>query len=165
MYCPSCGAAASGTRCDSCGAPLQRALRAGWWRRVAATVVDNLLLLLPTTVLLALLPSLFGTLAALAVQGVYQIALLSSSSGQTVGNRMARTRVRSVSTDGPISVRQAVWRWGVVVAYSALTLANLAPLTALAGAIGLFDVLFPLANAERQTIHDRIAATVVVMTA
>ena len=162
MYCPSCGASASGTHCDACGAALERLPRAGWWRRVAATVVDNLLLLIPTTVLLALLPSAIGTVMALALQGTYQIALLAGARGQTVGNRIANTQVRSLSTDGPITVRQAAWRWGVVVAYSALTLPNVALLTALAGGIGLFDILFPLANPERQTIHDRIAATVVV---
>ncbi len=162
MYCPTCGAIASGTHCGACGAVLERAPRSGWWRRVAATVVDNLLLLIPTTALLALLPSALGTLAALALQGAYQIVLLAGPRGQTVGNRLAGTRVRSISTDGPITVRQASWRWGIVVAYSALTLPNRPLLTALAGGIGLFDVLFPLANAERQTIHDRIAATVVV---
>ena len=155
-----------------CGAPVGDSSSpnanqlGGWWRRVGATFTDNIILLLPTTVVLivvsAVAGSLVGALAGLATQGAYQVLLLSSSRGQTLGNRIVATRVRDRVTGGPISTRQALWRWGFIAVYSLIALVNSPVSTAVATVLALIDVLYPLANPMKQTIHDRVAGTIVV---
>ncbi len=139
----------------------------GWWRRVGATVTDNLILLVPTTMILWLVTLVvgypIGVFAGIAVQGLYQVKLLSSVRGQTLGNRMVSTRVCDLSSGGTITVRQAVWRWGFVAAYSAIALLNSPIASSIVMMIAVVDVLFPLANPLKQTLHDRVAGTIVVM--
>lgn len=174
MYCPACGSETNGPFCGVCGAPLidgpsttrSPGQLAGWWRRVGATLTDNIILLLPTTVVLILVSavagSLIGAFAGIAVQGLYQVMLLASTRGQTLGNRIVATRVRDRVTGGPISTRQALWRWGFVAVYSVIALVNNPASTAVVTVVALIDVLFPLANPAKQTIHDRLAGTIVV---
>ncbi len=176
VYCPACGSETNGPYCGVCGAPLPHGPSsaqasgqlAGWWRRVGATFTDNIILLLPTTVVLILVNavagSLIGALAGIAVQGVYQVMLLASARGQTLGNRIVATRVRDRITGGPISTRQALWRWGFVALYSVIALVNNPVSTSIVTVVALIDVLFPLANPAKQTIHDRLAGTIVVTT-
>ncbi len=174
VYCPACGSETAAPYCAVCGAPIANAeltvgssqQLGGWWRRVGATFTDNIILLLPTTVVLILIGaiagSLVGALAGIATQGAYQVLLLSSPRGQTLGNRIVATRVRDRNTGGPISTRQAMWRWGFIAAYSVIALVNSPISTAIATVVALVDVLFPLANPMKQTIHDRLAGTIVV---
>lgn len=130
-------------------------------------MTDNLILLVPTTVILWLVTMVVGhpisVFAGIAVQGLYQVKLLSSVRGQTLGNRMVSTRVCDLASGGTITVRQAVWRWGFVAAYSAIALLNSPIASSIVMMIAVVDVLFPLANPLKQTLHDRVAGTIVVM--
>ena len=173
MYCPSCGSESSGAYCAVCGTAIDGRSTgspqelSGWWRRVGATVTDNAVLIVPSSVVLWLVSlvagSFVGVLAGFAVQGIYQVFLLASPRGQTLGNRLVATRVCDQSTGGTITRRQAVWRWGFVAAYSAIALANSPIASSIVMMIVVVDVLFPLANPLKQTLHDRVAGTLVVM--
>lgn len=147
--------------------PVAHGRLGGWWRRVGATITDNLIMVAPTTAVLWLVSmvvgSRVGVLAGFAVQGLYQVAMLTSSRGQTLGNRIVATRVCDLATGGTITRHQAVWRWGFVAAYSAIALLNNPIASSIMMMIAVVDVLFPLANPLKQTLHDRVAGTLVVM--
>ena len=175
MYCSNCGSPAEGSPCLVCGDtgratlphhPETTAQLTGWWRRVAATLVDDLILLIPTLVVAAIVRTVAGvfvaSLAAVAVEGVYMVKLLSAPAGQTFGNRAVHSRVCDALTGRPLSRQQALRRWGFVAVYGLIGVIGAFALGFLAAVIGLVDVLFPLFNARHQTLHDRFAGTIVV---
>jgi uncharacterized RDD family membrane protein YckC len=142
---------------------------------VGATLIDNLVLILPNAVVSsvvagiagnAVVGALFGTL----VQGLYFVTLLKSPRGQTIGNRVAKTKVVDQVTGGQLSQPQALKRWGFIAIYQ---LAESLSLTAHAGAagvvvvicgvVGIVDITRPLWNKQNQTMHDTYAATLVIL--
>jgi uncharacterized RDD family membrane protein YckC len=177
VKCSGCGAYVSGDTCSSCNSAVATlgvedevtGLRlGGWWRRVGATFSDNVIMLLPSYAIFALFAALagvvVGVLAGIAAQGLYQVRLLSTQRGQTIGNRIALTRVRDEVTGGPITRNIALKRWAFVGVYQAvatLLTGNFA-LYVLIG-ITLIDCLYPLVNPRKQSLHDRFAGTIVVM--
>jgi len=177
VKCSSCGADVSGDTCGSCNSAVATigvedqatGLRlAGWWRRFGATFSDNVITLLPSYAVFALFAALggvvVGVLAGIMTQGLYQVRLLATQRGQTIGNRIALTRVRDEVTGGPITRNIALKRWGFVGAYQAvatLLTGNFA-LYVLVG-ITAIDCLYPLLNPRKQSLHDRFAGTIVVM--
>jgi uncharacterized RDD family membrane protein YckC len=177
VKCSGCGAYVNGDTCSSCNSAVATigvedqvtGLRlAGWWRRVGATFSDNVIMLLPSYAVFALFAALagvvVGVLAGIAAQGLYQVRLLATPRGQTIGNRIAVTRVRDEVTGGPITRNIALKRWGFVGAYQAiatLLTGNFALYVLLA--VTLIDVLYPLVNPRKQSLHDRFAGTIVVM--
>ncbi|HEY5092331.1 MAG TPA: RDD family protein [Acidimicrobiales bacterium] len=177
VKCSGCGAYVSGDTCGSCNSAVATlgvedevtGLRlGGWWRRVGATFSDNVIMLLPSYAVFVLFAALagavVGVLAGIAAQGVYQVRLLSMQRGQTIGNRIALTRVRDEVTGGPITRNTALKRWAFVGVYQAvatLLTGNFA-LYVLVG-ITLIDGLYPLVNSRKQALHDRFAGTIVVM--
>jgi uncharacterized RDD family membrane protein YckC len=177
VKCSGCGAYVSGDTCGSCNSTVATlgvedqvtGLRlGGWWRRVGATFSDNVIMLLPSYAVFVLFAALagavVGVLAGIAAQGVYQVRLLSMQRGQTIGNRIALTRVRDEVTGGPIARNTALKRWAFVGVYQAvatLLTGNFA-LYVLVG-ITLIDGLYPLVNSRKQSLHDRFAGTIVVM--
>jgi uncharacterized RDD family membrane protein YckC len=177
VKCSGCGAYVTGDTCGSCNSAVATigmedrvtGLRlGGWWRRVGATFSDNVIMLLPSYAVFALFGALagvvVGVLAGIAAQGLYQVRLLATQRGQTIGNRIALTRVRDEVTGGPITRNIALKRWGFVGAYQAIA-------TLLTGnfvlyvliALMLIDGLYPLVNPRKQSLHDRFAGTIVVM--
>ena len=125
-------------------------------------------MLLPSYAVFALFGALagvvVGVLAGIAAQGVYQVRLISQQRGQTIGNRIALTRVRDEITGGPVTRNIALKRWAFVGVYQAvatLLTGNFA-LYVLVG-ITLIDSLYPLVNPRKQALHDRFAGTIVVM--
>jgi uncharacterized RDD family membrane protein YckC len=175
--CPRCGAPIDALPCPVCGARAAAGAAgspdyAGWGRRLGATLFDNLLLFVPQSAAYlvgdAIANVLVGTALALAVQGVYAVALLCQPRGQTLGNRIVGTRVRDATTLQPIGVPQALVRWLVMALYLApeFSATRGAGATRVVGAVFvlavLVDGLYPLVSARRQTWHDRIANTVVL---
>ena len=166
----------SGSTCHVCGAtasslgladPSTGLRLAGWWRRFGATFSDNVILLLPTYaayLLFGSLSVLLGVVASIAVQGLYLVRLLASSRGQTIGNRIAQTRVRDLVTGQRITTLQSVKRWGFVALYQLVIVLVGGRYTLYVLVVAsMFDDLFPLFDAHRQTLHDRFAGTIVVM--
>lgn len=174
MYCPHCGTQVQTNRCSVCGTLVTLAgegvagapVLSGWWRRVGATLVDDILLFIPTYTVVMLVTTvaglIIGTIAGLAVQGVYMVRLLARPAGQTVGNRLVETYVRDAITGQSLSAQQVLRRWGFVAVYSLFGLTGSTLGTTVVGAIGLVDCLYPLFNQRKQTLHDRFAGTIVL---
>lgn len=175
MHCPHCGTQVQTYRCGVCGTIVTSTIEgtdvaapvlSGWWRRVGATLVDDILLFIPTYAVIVLVTAvaglISGTIAGLAVQGVYMIKLLASPAGQTVGNRLVDTCVRNAITGAPATIQQVLRRWGLVAAYSLLGFTGSMLGTTVVGIIGLVDCLYPLLNKRKQTLHDKFAGTIVL---
>ena len=129
-------------------APAAGGQLAGWWQRVGATVVDTILLIVVFFILAAALKG-FGVVLAIVLWAVY-ITMMLSRGGQTLGNKSVNTRVVDSKTGGPISAGKALGRWAAGAVLGAISI------------IGLLDVLWPLWDGENQTLHDKIAGTVVL---
>ncbi len=174
---------------------------ATWWRRVSATVIDNLVLLIPTFVLSAYVTNTtISLMLSSLIGGGYQILLITSARGQTVGNMLSGTRVVRADDGHPVQVTAALLRWAfvgipmlLVVALvgskfldvqsylkAASTNGTAPPLSkwpttvrgeyydAVAGFGLLFvylaaDYLSPLWTQRKQTLHDMVARTVVLV--
>lgn len=167
----------SGSTCDVCGTSessfgiTDNAMGlqlGGWWRRVGATFADNVILFLPSLLLQSFFTATsgatIGVLAFAALQGVYLVKLIAAPRGQTIGNRVAATRVRDATSGQAVTTTQALKRWAFVAAYQLLIAfagGNFAfELLLVAAAI---DDLMPLFDSRKQTLHDKIANTIVVM--
>jgi uncharacterized RDD family membrane protein YckC len=123
---------------------------AGWWLRVGATVVDFLVLLVPNAILRAVGGNGGGYFLSVVLDAAY-ITLMLSRRGRTVGNMAVHTRVVDSRTGGPISTGKALGRWA---SEFVLFLLLIVP--------GILDLLWPLWDRENQTLHDKMAGTVVL---
>ena len=131
----------------------------GWWRRVAALVIDNLLLLIPAAAFFALVfvpDDALATIAAilalffwLVFPFIYFTYCLGKW-GQTVGKRALGIRVRRDRQDEPLSYGAAFGRYAIVFVFAIFTI----PL--------LLDYLFPLWDSQKQSLHDKVASSIVV---
>lgn len=177
MYCPDCGSKIQDSPCRVCATPMSpdalprvasTVQLAGWWRRVGATLIDDAVLIIPTMIVADMVNLVAGVwlaiLAAIAVEGVYMVKLLASPRGQTLGNRAVATRVIDGLTGQAITNRQAIRRWSFVAAYGLIGLSGAFALGLLVAVVGLADMLLPLFDARRQTLHDKYAGTIVVLT-
>lgn len=88
----------------------------------------------------------------LLVFAVYGTFMNGSERGQTVGKMALKIQVRDEATGGPIGYGKAFLRWLVGAGLSLVT----------CGLGGLVDVLFPLWDNKRQTIHDKAVSSLVV---
>jgi uncharacterized RDD family membrane protein YckC len=132
--------------------------------RAAASLIDALLIGLATSLVTAsighgasraaLTVLTAGTMALLS--GVYQTWCIGSS-GATFGNRLTKTVVVDENLDGGVSFGRAALRF---IAGPLVT--SLAVLVPLASIYALGDVAAMFAGAAQQTLHDRLARTVVV---
>ena len=176
MYCSSCGSETSGPVCSNCASAVAGSgvtdtvtnlVLAGWWRRFGATFADDLILLLPTLVIVSFFAATSGYTIAYfigsALQGVYMVKLLAGARSQTIGNRVAATRVRDAHSGQSITSQQALKRWGLVAAYSALSLLGRSSGALTFSLIYLVDCLWPLLDKRKQTLHDKFAGTIVVL--
>jgi uncharacterized RDD family membrane protein YckC len=168
----------SDTTCPACGRSLPVTARgridtvtglmlAGWWRRVGATIADSMILLIPILFVVSLVDALdgalVGALAGLAVEGLYAVKLTSMPRGQTVGNRVAATRVRDARTGRPLTLAQAAKRWGFIGAYSLIELVPTPAASYVLALCVLVDFLFPLVDPRNQTLHDKFAGVLMVL--
>lgn len=170
MYCANCGSELQKDFCTVCGSATVADARsrdsvtglqlAGWGRRVVATLIDALVLLVPDLLLWALT----GTIAswtyrilAFAIQSIYLVWLLSLPSGQTIGNRVAKTKVVDATTGQPLTLSLSLKRWGLMAIFS-LSIYLLVGLI-----LEPLDALWPLWDTRRQTLHDKFAGTIVVL--
>ncbi|HEY7930983.1 MAG TPA: RDD family protein [Acidimicrobiales bacterium] len=181
MYCPHCGTPSddSATLCHVCGKALAPTLvapnadaapgasvLAGWWRRVGATFADNLILIIPTLFVASIFEGLggvyTGAVAGLMLQGFYMVWQISARAGQTVGNRVAATKVVDALTGSRVTMTQALKRWGFVAVYSSFEFTGTKGASVVVTVFALVDVLWPLFDARKQTLHDKFAGTLVV---
>jgi uncharacterized RDD family membrane protein YckC len=171
MYCTHCGSQVDGTHCSVCGQATSTTLAAqptelaGWWHRVGATVIDNLVLLLPSALVgigaTAFAGSYVGAIAILIFQGMYFTRMLSSPMSQTVGNRVAKTRVVDAITGAAPTRQQAFRRWLPIALFQGAGITTSIVLPPLAILIAI-DYFLPLYDKRNQTLHDKFAGTIVI---
>jgi uncharacterized RDD family membrane protein YckC len=130
------------------GSPGPGGQLAGWWQRVGASLVDGILLLVAFFVLARLIGGI-GILLSIILDAVY-ITMMLARDGQTLGNKAVRTRVVDSRTGGPLTTGKALGRWASQAVLGFISL------------IGLLDVLWPLWDRQNQTLHDKMASTVVL---
>ena len=127
--------------------------QADWWRRLLALVVDSAVLWLPTYALTRSMDRP-ARLAVLTVLGVIYFALLNGGAkGQTLGKKLWGVRVRDAATGGPLGPAKAAVRYLAPALLSIVTF----------GLIWLPDGLWLFWDRRRQTLHDKVAGSVVVM--
>lgn len=157
----------------------------GMGRRLLARIVDGLVVGIPLWAVfiaigdgrydradswfdLSTSELIWTTLVSGVVTAIYEIWLLSSS-GQTIGKRLAKVKVVSL-TDGSIPpVTMVVQRWflyGLAGIISGLfSEGSRRGLELLSGLFGLFVLLVfisPMFDPQRRGWHDKLASTVVV---
>jgi uncharacterized RDD family membrane protein YckC len=164
--CPACGrnlpANARGTVDRATGLML-----AGWGRRVGGTFADSVVMFLPALLVYSIFAELdgytIGSLVTIVAAGAYLVPMWTSKGGQSVGNRVAITRVRDAATGQRLAGLQAFKRWVFVALYLAIGLISGVIPAIIFLAIGLADVLYPLWDPRNQTLHDKFANTLVVV--
>lgn len=148
---------------------------ASWGRRVVAAMVDGLLLgavgvayLLATTgswrqnvedefaISQLWTPDVSGFatgygIAMTVVVGLYRI-LMEGRDGQTLGKMALKIRAVRAEDGLPIGFKGAAMRWLAAMAFGIVAL------------LGMIEVLWPLWDDRKQTLHDKVAGTVVVKT-
>ncbi len=124
---------------------------AGWWLRVGASIVDGLIVGVPVLLLVAAagMSGVSANLPESVIAAIYAFALIAWWGGQTIGNRAVRTRVVDAVTGGPIDTRRSAIRAGVMWV---LTITFIG---------GIADILWPLWDRRKQTLHDKAAGTLV----
>ncbi|MCE1178520.1 MAG: RDD family protein [Micrococcales bacterium] len=100
-----------------------------------------------------------GMALSLLVQLAYQTFFLTRS-GATPGKRMLGISVRDEDARGPLSLAQALRRQALQIG---LSIVGAVPVVGtLTGIVSFLDYLFPLWDAKRQSLHDKVGRTVVV---
>jgi uncharacterized RDD family membrane protein YckC len=154
---------AASEREEAEGPPDADLAYAGWWRRAAALLLDTVLIvaLVMATGLtgygLSTLNDRVGLLIlvvafVLIIGGpiFYSIYLTGKEPGQTVGKRVLGIRVRHAEHDRAIGYGAATGRYFITFIFGWFTI----PL--------ILDYLFPLWDGRNQTLHDKIANSIVV---
>jgi uncharacterized RDD family membrane protein YckC len=136
-----------------------------WIRRAGATLVDVLILSVVAFGLGVILSGhpYIGLIIDFVLTGAYLVLFLTQSHGQTPGNRAAQTQVRLASSGGTLSTRTALIRFLAqwLPTYASLLVGSPA-LFSVSGAYVLIDILMPIWDSKGQTIHDKIAGTMVI---
>jgi uncharacterized RDD family membrane protein YckC len=123
------------------------AAKAGFGRRLAAYLVDGLVLAVLNGVLQAVFEPNLGSGLGVALGLLYFALQEGGEHGQTLGKRALGVRVRDIRTGGRVGYGRAVIRYvGRIVSTLPLLL-------------GYFWMLW---DGDKQTWHDKLAATVVV---
>jgi uncharacterized RDD family membrane protein YckC len=94
---------------------------------------------------------IFGTLVAAALAFLYFWLLTNRWNGQTLGKKAMNIRVVREDTGGPIDSQMSGIRAGVFVVLSYICYCG-----------GLLDAIWIFTNPKNQTLHDKLAKTVVV---
>lgn len=184
-YCENCGRQLSdqAVSCPNCGHPRTPARPAvgtltsyaDWWQRVVALIIDGIIIGVPTGIIVAVaglsisvktstdqfgnpkvnsvnVGHFFGIIALAFLIGVlYRVLLEGGARGQTVGKMAMGIAVKDADAGTSIGYGRAFLRWLVATV-----------LWYLFWLPGLLDVLFPLWDAKRQSIHDKAARSVVL---
>jgi uncharacterized RDD family membrane protein YckC len=135
----------------------------GWWRRAGALLVDSLLIaiVVGAAIGLALAVSavnngaggillVLAILLAIAGPIFYTIFWTGKEPGQTVGKKALGIRVRHAEEDRAIGYGPSAGRYFITLAFSIFYV----PL--------LLDYLWPLWDKQNQSLHDKVASSIVV---
>jgi uncharacterized RDD family membrane protein YckC len=178
MLCSNCYATMNDNACPACGRNLPANARgsidtvtglmlAGWGRRAGGTFADGIVMFLPALLVYSIFAELdgytIGSLCTIVAAGAYLVPMWTSPGGQSVGNRVAITRVRDAATGKRLAGLQAFKRWVFVAIYLAIGLIPGVIPAIVFVVILLADILYPLYDPRNQTLHDKFAGTLVVV--
>lgn len=159
----------------------QELLYAGFWNRAGAGFIDGVILLIPERVAYALGLALAGgghSILALVLSGSVWLAYVVAGNGRgaTIGKRWVGLRVVDASGAVPGTRRalvRAVIPLGVFVVNSLAVAGRPDPeasmrsgwdvLLGVAVLVGVVDVLWMIRDPRKQTLHDKMAGTFVVV--
>jgi uncharacterized RDD family membrane protein YckC len=187
-FCEHCGRELSdqAIACPNCGHPrtpaesvvTQQAASAyaEWWQRAVALIIDTVVIGIPAAILIALVGIstignltttdqfgndtlnatavrhlALGALIAFGIGIVYRTILEGSARGQTVGKMAMGIAVKDLDDGGSIGYARAFGRW--LVGYILWVIIYIP---------GIVDLLFPLWDSKRQTLHDKAVRSVVL---
>jgi uncharacterized RDD family membrane protein YckC len=127
----------------------------GWWRRGGALVIDNVLLLVPAIASFGLMPVSEGLGVGLfaffyLVFPFFYFTYCHGKWGRTIGKRGLGIRVRHADRDERIGYGSSFGRFAMVFVFG------------LFGIPLILDYLFPLWDSRNQTLHDKVASSIVV---
>ncbi len=158
VSCPNCGHPGPGHRpnpLDAIGGPVVAAPYASYGQRVGAFLIDGVIILVILFILAGILAAR-DNLGPAVVFGLFGLAsvvykpLMEGSRGQTLGKMAVNIKVVRAVDAGPIGYGEAFMRWFIA------TLIGFVP-------FGSFiDLLWPLWDQHKQTLHDKVAKTIVV---
>jgi len=117
-----------------------------FWERFVAVLIDTLIVAIPTMLLAYALP-VVGNVLGLVIGIGYYVYFESSEKMATIGKSAMGLKVVDADTNGRITVGKAVGR------YFGKFLSGIILL------IGYFMMLF---NDKKQTLHDKLAGTLVI---
>lgn len=151
---------------------------AHWWKRVVALLIDGVILWVVNFILSLVLGGalnfaseptfnpetgqieggsgffvglILGNLILLLVGVAYYVFFNGGEKGQTPGKMVMKIQVRDEATGGPAGYGKAALRY---IVGAVLFLLCFIP--------GVVDMLFPLWDPKRQTLHDKAANTLVI---
>ena len=135
----------------------------GWWRRAAALVIDGLVVTIVPGIAIGIglaltavsdvvgaIVLVLGIAGLLVFPIAYNIYFVGKEPGQTPGKRALGIRVRHAEQDRAIGYGPATGRYLITVAFGFFTI----PL--------ILDYLWPLWDQRNQSLHDKVATSVVV---
>lgn len=166
--------------------PLGRPL-AEWWKRLVAYLIDSAIISVPLGIVISVfsillfIPAVSTTtttefdtvetnppsdavvaglgLGLLVVYGLsflvpflYFTIMNGGASGQTVGKKIMKIATRDAHGGGPVGYGRSFLRYLLMSLIGVFT----------CGIGSILDVLWPLWDAQRQTLHDKVATTLVV---
>lgn len=152
---------AAAKREEAEGPPRPSGDYASWGRRALALILDNVLLLVPAGIFFALVFVSSDVVAGISgflafffwlVFPFFYFTFMHGrfGGGQTLGKRALGIGVRHAETGGIVGYGAAFGRYGMVWVFSIFAL----PL--------ILDYLFPLWDRQNQTLHDKVATSVVL---
>jgi uncharacterized RDD family membrane protein YckC len=143
--------------------PRTDVVYSGWWRRAGALLVDSLLVFGVIAVVFGLafgvaavdetiggILLLLAIVLALAGPIWYWIYYTGRAPGQTVGKRALGIRVRHAEEDRAIGYGASAGRYFITFLFGIFYIP------------ALLDYLWPLWDSRNQTLHDKVANSVVV---
>ena len=164
MFCTECGTQYEGQKCEACNAASGQLELAGWWKRVGASLLDFLVLvplLLVVSVALVHAPPITAILVGFVIEFAYLSLMWTKRNGQTIGAKALGIRV--VAADGSPMTPEMAYRRAAVYQLFSVGSSMTWVLRPLGSVALLLNVLWPLWDSQKQTLHDKAAGTIVVI--
>jgi len=158
VSCPNCGHPGPGARSnplEAIGGPVVQAPYASYGQRVGAYIID-LLIIGGIVLILIVAGALADTPAPFVFAGIFGLAsvvykpVMEGARGQTLGKMAVNIKVVRAADAGPIGYGEAFLRWLVGAVIGFIPFGT------------LVDLLWPLWDQYNQTLHDKVAKTIVV---
>lgn len=177
MNCSNCGTELIEKNCPSCERNLPDGARgpidpttgfmlAGFGRRIGQMFADELILIIPISIVVAVFDEIggdfLGTLAGIIITALYLFKFTSGAKGQTLGNRVAATRIRDAKTGRMMTLTQSLKRTAILMFYFADVFGFPHVLRTIIIIVAIVDGLYALIDSRNQTLHDKIVGTIVV---